>query len=149
MPPQAPPNFNHNPTSVLSGIRAILDNTRKFQDEIVATVLPEDATFTNVLLPLAEDENNNIALKKLFKFFSSTSTSKELRDASNSSEALISGFDAQTLVREDLFQLINAVFKRKETLDPESQLYLDLVHGEFLRNGLGIQGSSDRRRFRS
>jgi len=149
MPPQAPPNFNHNPTSVLSGIRAILDNTRKFQDEIVATVLPEDATFTNVLLPLAEDENNNIALKKLFKFFSSTSTSKELRDASNSSEALISGFDAQTLVREDLFQLINSVFKRKETLDPESQLYLDLVHGEFLRNGLGIQGSSDRRRFRS
>jgi metallopeptidase MepB len=50
-------------------------------------------------------------------------------------------------VREDLFQLINAVFKRKETLDPESQLYLDLVHGEFLRNGLGIQGSSERRCF--
>jgi metallopeptidase MepB len=78
MPPQAPPNFNHNPTSVLNGIRAILDNTRKVQDEIVATVLPEDATFTNVLLPLAEDENNNIALRKLFKFFSSTSTSEEL-----------------------------------------------------------------------
>jgi metallopeptidase MepB len=113
MPPQAPPNFNHNPSSVLNGIRAILDNTRKVQDEIVATVLPEDATFTNVLLPLAEDENNNIALKQLVKFFSSTSTSEELREASNSSEALISGFDAQTLVREDLFQLINAVFKRR------------------------------------
>ena len=64
MPPQAPPNFCHTSTSVMAGIRAIIDHTRKLQDEIVASIRPEDATFNNVLLPLAEDENHTIALKK-------------------------------------------------------------------------------------
>jgi hypothetical protein len=76
MPPQAPPNFNYNPASTLTSIRAIIDHSRKVQDEIVAEVRPEDATFNNFLLPLAEDENHTIALKKLIKIFSCTSTSE-------------------------------------------------------------------------
>lgn len=147
MPPQPPPNFNDTPTSVLTGIRSILDYTRKLQDGIVAKIRPEDATFNNVLLPLAEDENNTIAMKKLFKFFSSTSTSEELRNASNVSEALVGEFNSRTLMREDLFQLIDAVYRRQEKLDPESQFYLDQWHHDFLSSGLGIKDASDRRRF--
>jgi len=146
-PPQAPPNFNHTPASVLAGTRSILENTRKLQDEIVANIRPEDATFNNVLLPLAEDENHTIATRKLFNFFSSTSPSEELRDASNLHEALVSDFDSQTLMREDLFQLVDAVFHRKENLDAESQFYLDQTYRAFLDNGLGIGDGNDRRRF--
>ena len=147
MPPQPPPNFNDTPTSVLTRIRSILHHTRQLQDEIVANIRPEDATFNNVLLPLAKDENDTIAVKKLFKFFSSTSTSEELRNASNASEALVGEFDSQTLMREDLFQLIDAVHRRQEKLDAESQLYLDQWHQGFLSSGLGIKDASDRRRF--
>jgi metallopeptidase MepB len=89
MPPQTPPNFNHTPASVLAGIYSILGHTRKLQDEIAANFRPEDATFNNVILPLAKDDNHTIALKKLFKFFSSTSTSEELRNASDLFEALL------------------------------------------------------------
>ena len=147
MPPQPPPNFNHTPATILAGTRLMLDNMRNLQDEIVANIRPEDATFNSVLLPLADDENRTIATKKLFKFFSSTSTSKELRDASNSYEALASGFDSQTLMREDLFKLVDAVFRRKENLDAESQYYLDQTYRAFLDNGLGIEDGPDRRRF--
>jgi len=122
----------------LAGIRSILEHTRKLQDEIVASIHPEDATFNNVILPLANDDNHTIALKKLFKFFSSMSTSEELRNTSNSSEALIGGFNSQFLMREDLFQLVDAVVRRKEKLDPESLFYLDRMHQAFLDNGLGI-----------
>jgi metallopeptidase MepB len=147
MPPQAPPNFNHNPATVMAGIRAILDKTRKIQDEIVSNIRPENANFNNVLLPLAEDENYTVALKKLFKFFSSTSTSEELRNASNESDALVSEFNSQTLMREDLFRLIDAVFRKEENLDAESQYYLNQMHQAFLRNGLGITDGPNRRRF--
>jgi hypothetical protein len=53
-------------------------------------------------LSLANDDNHTIALKKMFKFFSSTSTSEELCNASNSCEALIGGFDSQFLMRRSL-----------------------------------------------
>jgi metallopeptidase MepB len=147
MPPQTPPNFNHTPASVLAGIYSILGHTRKLQDEIAANFRPEDATFNNVILPLAKDDNHTIALKKLFKFFSSTSTSEELRNASNLFEALIGGFDSQFLMREDLFQLVDAVVRRKEKLDPESLFYLGRMHQAFLDNGLGIEEGSNRCRF--
>jgi metallopeptidase MepB len=147
MPPQAPPNFNYTPASTLTSIRAIIDHSHKLQDELVAKVRPEDATFDNVLLPLAEDENRTIALKKLFKFFSSTSTSEGLRNASNVCDALVTEFESQTLMREDLFQLIDAVSRREERLEEESQLYLDQMHQAFLRNGLGIADVQDRNRF--
>ena len=147
MPPQAPPNFNHTPATILAGTRSIFDNTRKLQDEIVANIRPEEATFNSVLLPLADDENRTIATRKLFKFFSSSSTSKELRDASNSFEAFASDFDSQTLMREDLFQLVHAVFLKNEKLDTESQFYLDRTYRTFLDNGLGIKDGPDRRRF--
>jgi metallopeptidase MepB len=137
MPPQAPPNSKHKPASSLASNRALIDHSRKIYDEIVAEVRPEDATFNNVLLPLAEDENHTFALKKLFKIFSCTSASEELRDASNTSDAHVNVFESQTLMREDLFQRIDAVL-RMENVDAEFQLYLDQIHQAFLRNGLGI-----------
>ena len=146
MPPQAPPNFNYNPASTLTSIRAIIYHSRKIQDEVIAEVRPEDATFNNVLLPLVEDENHTIALKKLIKIFSCTSTFEEFRKASNTSDALVNGCESQILMREDLFQRVDAVL-RMENLDAEFQVYLDQMHQAFLRNGLGIADGQDRNRF--
>ncbi|KAE8446964.1 hypothetical protein EG329_011446 [Mollisiaceae sp. DMI_Dod_QoI] len=138
-PPQAPPNFNTTPEQLISDTRAIIDKTRNLQDTIIASIGPENATFANVLLPLAQDENHSLRRRKISKFYGSTSTSAAMRDASNASEVLFNEFDSHTLIREELFQLINAVFHREENLDAESQFYVERKHQEFTRNGIGIE----------
>ncbi|RDW92366.1 zincin [Coleophoma crateriformis] len=143
MPPQAPLNFNFTPDTLLEAVHTVLDDTRKLQDRIVATIQPEYATFDNAILPLIENENVNIGLRKHRKFHSSTSTSAGLREASIESEALESKFAIQTMMRQDLFKVIDAVHKRGERLDPESQLYLDQLHSSFVKNGLSL--SSEKR----
>ncbi|KAF8858575.1 thimet oligopeptidase [Acephala macrosclerotiorum] len=138
MPPQTPPNFGATPETLISNTQAIIDRTRSLQDEIISSTDPRNATFANVLLPLARDENEVLRQRKILKFYGSTSTSADLRETSNVSEILFTEFESQTLMREDLFKLVDAVFKRGEKLDAESQLYLEHKHREFARNGMGL-----------
>jgi metallopeptidase MepB len=147
MPPQPPPNFNATPESLVTETRSIINSTRNLQDNIITSIQTPTATVTNVLLPLALDENESLRKRKIVKFYSSTSSSTELREASNVSEALFVEFDSQTLLREDLFLLIDAVFKRNEDLDEESKFYLQNKHREFERNGMGIKDIEKRNKF--
>ena len=80
-------------------------------------------------------------------FPGTTSTSAEIREASNSATNLINAAEAQTLIREDLFHLIDVVYERNEVLDRESQFYLETKHGEFVRNGIGISNEQKRERY--
>ncbi|KUJ19679.1 zincin [Mollisia scopiformis] len=146
-PPQTPPNFDATPEELISNTRAIIDKTRSLQDAIIASVPLKKATLANVLLPLAHDENASLCKRKISKFYSSTSTSAELREASNASEALFTAFDSETLMRKDLFELVHAVFERRVNLDNESQFYLEYKHREFARNGMGIIESEKQKRF--
>ena len=50
--------------ALVTNTEAILDNTYKLQNDIVASIRPEDATLANVLLPLATDENITYGLKE-------------------------------------------------------------------------------------
>ncbi|CZR65451.1 related to metallopeptidase MepB [Phialocephala subalpina] len=147
MPPQAPPNLNATPESLISNTQSIIDRTRTLQDSLIALICPEDATFANVLLPLAHDENESLRQRKISKSYNSTSTSSDLREASSASEILFTEFESQTLMREDLFRLFDAVSKRGEKLDAESQFYLEHKHQEFARNGMGIEDAEKRARF--
>ncbi|KIW21881.1 uncharacterized protein PV07_12705 [Cladophialophora immunda] len=61
-PPQAPPSFTATPESLVKDTEDMLARSKKIADDIVAQVAPEDATFQNVLLPMAHDENQQ-ALK--------------------------------------------------------------------------------------
>jgi metallopeptidase MepB len=80
-------------------------------------------------------------------FPGTTSTSAEVREASNSATNLINAAEAQTLIREDLFHLIDVVYERNEVLDRESKFYLETKHGEFVRNGIGISDEQKRERY--
>ena len=147
MPPEAPPDFNVTAKSLLENTESTLQNTRKLQDHLIASIQPENATFANVLLPLAEDENHTSSLKRLYKFFGTTSPLAELREASDASEVLVTSFEAETFMREDLFQIIDAVAQKGEDLEPESQQYLETKHRAFVKNGLKIEAGPNRFRF--
>ena len=56
-PPQAPPIFTATPQSVVADAERLIKNSRAIQDKVVAEIKPDDATFANVVRPLAQDDN--------------------------------------------------------------------------------------------
>jgi len=76
------------------------------------------------------------------------STSKELRDASSEAEQLLDDFGIESSMREDVFNLVDAVLRAKEQLDPESQRLLEKDHKSFIRNGLSLPAGTKRDRFK-
>ncbi|KAJ5728922.1 Metallopeptidase MepB, partial [Penicillium malachiteum] len=149
VPPQAPPRFSDTQSSILSKAMDLIERSRKAKDELVAHVPLEDATFANVLLPLANDENLLAIEFEILKFYQSVSTDPELRDASREAEKLFNEFVLETETREDLYNLVKWVFDKSniEELDPESRRLLEKKYKDYERNGLGLP-ESQRLRFK-
>ena len=51
-------------------------------------------------------------------------------------------------MREDVFKLVDAAYKKKATLDPESQRLLEKERKSYITNGLGIPAGPERDRFK-
>ncbi|GAD95132.1 metallopeptidase MepB [Paecilomyces variotii No. 5] len=146
-PPQAPPLFKETPSSILDKTKALIEQTRNLQDQITNTVRPEEATFANTVLPLAQKENENAVEAHILRFYSAVSTDNKLRDASIKAENLLDSFSVEASMREDLYLLVDAVVRREEYLDTESALLLKKEHRSYFRNGLGLSGP-ERERFK-
>lgn len=147
-PPQAPPSFTATPTSLIDDAKKLCGRTRKLIDKIVADVTPETATFENVLKPIIEDENNTQLTSRLLCFYQAVSTDDKLRDASSKAEEILDEFNIETAMREDIFKLVDAVYKRGDKLDPESQRLLEKERKSYIRYGLGIPAGPERDRFK-
>ncbi|KIW06006.1 uncharacterized protein PV09_03187 [Verruconis gallopava] len=147
-PPQAPPKFTGTPASLIEDTKRIIDRSKKLQDELVKNVKPEDATFENSCLPRARDDNIGALETHIIGFYQAVSTSQELRDASSDAEKMMDEFGIESIMREDVFALVDAVLKKGEKLDPESQRWLEKDHKSFIRNGLGIPSGPKRDRFK-
>ncbi|KAJ6177440.1 Metallopeptidase MepB, partial [Penicillium canescens] len=148
-PPQAPPRFSDTPSTVLSKAKDLIERPRKAKDELVAHVPLEGATFANVLVPLANDENLLAFEFEILKFYQSVSTDPELRDASGEAEKLFNEFVFETETREDLYNLVKSVFHKSniDELDPESRRLLEKKYKDYYRKGLGLP-ESQRGRFK-
>ncbi|KAK5654621.1 hypothetical protein OQA88_6942 [Cercophora sp. LCS_1] len=150
-PPQGPITFQATPDSILQDAHRIIERSHSLHNRIVSDVPLEDATFENVLLPFAHDENARLAESRVLGFFESASLDADLRDASRKAKSLLQHFEVQYKQRQDLFQLINAVSDRTKaqpgSLDPESEHYVSTVRREFVKNGLGIPAGPQRERF--
>ncbi|KAF4611316.1 hypothetical protein G7Y89_g15697 [Cudoniella acicularis] len=147
-PPQAPPLFTATPTGLVDDAKALCNTTRKLLDKIVAEVTPETATFANVVLPMAEDENAASLRGRIIGFYQAVSTDSQLRDASSKAEETMDEFNIEASMREDIFKLVDAAFNKKEELDPESQRLLEKERKSYIRNGLGIPAGPLRDRFK-
>jgi metallopeptidase MepB len=79
------------------------------------------------------------------------STDSELRDASSKAEEMMDEFNIEASMREDIFQLVDAAWKReseKKELDGESKRLLEKEWKSYVRNGLGIEKGPKRDRFK-
>jgi metallopeptidase MepB len=147
-PPQAPPSFTATPTSLISEAKSICDTTRKLLDKIAADITPETASFENVVLPIAVDENTSGLQTRIIGFYQAVSGDSSLRDASSKAEEIMDEFIIETSMREDIFKLVDAAYKKGEKLDPESQRLLEKERKSYITNGLGIPAGPQRDRFK-
>ena len=80
--------------------------------------------------------------------YQAVSTDQQLRDASSEAEKLMDDFAIESSMREDVFGLVDAVLKKGEKLDPESQRLLEKDRKSYIRNGLGVPAGPKRDRFK-
>ncbi|EFW99035.1 metallopeptidase [Grosmannia clavigera kw1407] len=140
------------PTAVASAIiqRAehAIAKTKAVEDAVVNTVSLDTASF-NSLLPLIYAENKQRLEERVLGIYASVSSSPELREASLAAARLFSNASTASLMREDIFRLINHVFEHEnESLDAESAHYLRRQHQKYLDHGLQIPTASERERLR-
>ncbi|KAF1913237.1 thimet oligopeptidase-like protein [Ampelomyces quisqualis] len=147
-PPQLPPKFTATKHSLIEATKKLIDRSRAIQDAVVRDVTPDSATFANVVLPIAHDDNKMAIESHIIGFYNAVSTNKELRDASSEAEQLLDDFGIESSMREDVFNLVDAVLKKKERLDPESQRLLEKDHKSYIRNGLSLPAGPTRDRFK-
>ena len=151
-PPQAPPVFTGTPSSIIEDTKRLIDKSRGLQDKIVAEIQPDDATFEDVLLPMAQDENQMALEAHIIGFYQSVSTNQDLRNSSTEAEKLLDDFSIESSMREDVYKLVDAALRKAEKgttkLDPESRRLLEKEHKNFIRNGLGLPAGPKRDRFK-
>jgi len=151
-PPQDPQQFTATPESILREAQRLIENSGSLHDRIVSEIPPGDATFENVIVPFAQDENARLTSLRVLGFYQSVSLNAELREASRKSQNMLQEFALQYKQRRDLFVLIDAthVSERdvsQKRLDPESDHYVCTIRREFIKNGLNIAAEPDRKRF--
>lgn len=151
-PPQAPPLFTHTPDSLIKDTERFIESSKALQDKVVKEVTPENAEFKSVLLPFAQDDNKMSLESHIIGFYQAVSDDVKLRDASTEAEKKMDDFAIEASMREDIYKLVDAVFKKQQDdqkLDAESRRLLEKDHKGYIRMGLGIPAGPQRDRFKA
>lgn len=117
-------------------------------DRLAKEVTPETATFENVIAPLAADENEMGLSAHILGFYQYVSSDQKIREASTEADKLMSEYSIEAGMREDIFKLVNAVFKSLPTdIPPEAKRLVEKLNNDFIRMGLELKGE-ERDRFK-
>ncbi|KAI1097683.1 Metalloprotease [Jackrogersella minutella] len=151
-PPQAPPTFTGTKDSIVKDATAICDTTRSLLDNLAKNVSSDNASFVSVLAPIAQDEDLSQLNTRILGFYQYVSGDADLRNASTEAEKIMDEFSIECNMREDIFQLIDAVFKAQKSkepdLDAERLRLLEKERKGYIRNGLGLPQGPQRDRFK-
>jgi metallopeptidase MepB len=151
-PPQAPPLFTHSPESLITNTQGMIARSKALADRIVKEIKPEQADFNNVLLPYIQDDNHMSLESHIIGFYQAVSTEARLRDASTEAERQMDDYSIEASMREDVFKLVEAVYKKQKddpNLDTESRRLLEKDYKGYVRMGLGIPAGEKRDRFKA
>lgn len=117
--------------------RHVIEHQRTI-DAIVNSVDPSDATFDNVLLPIANLENKQSGERAVISGLRYASPNVETQHAVEEAEKLWLDYANQVDERLDLFNLIKMVKDKSEPLDPESDWLLNRTCLRYRQCGHGI-----------
>lgn len=150
-PPQPPPLFTGTPDTIVPDAKKLCDSTRALLDKVVAEQTPDKGTFTSVMMPQLEDENEANLSARILGFYQFVSADEALRNSSTQAEEVLDEFSIECNMREDVFKLVEGVYKRKDEatdLDGESRHLLEKEYKGYIKNGLGLPAGPKRDRFK-
>lgn len=97
---------------------------------------PDQATFANTVLPLAQNEDRISLESNIIGFYQFVGADIELRTASRQAKLILDDFQIESATRAALFQRVDVVLNKKEDIGPESQRLLEKEHRKYISNGL-------------
>jgi metallopeptidase MepB len=147
-PPQAPPLFTGTAGSIVADTKRLINRSRKVEDNLINSIKPEEATFEKVILPIKEDEDSTTLETHILGFYQSVSGDSTLRDASTQADTMLDEYAIESYMREDIFKLVDAVYQRKEKLDPEDHRMVEKLRKSYIQNGLNLPPGPKRDRFK-
>lgn len=150
-PPQPPPLFTGTPETIVPDAKKLCDSTRTLLDKVVADETPDKGTFSSVMLPQLEDENDANLSARILGFYQFVSANEALRNSSTQAEEVLDEFSIECNMREDVFKLVEGVYNRKDgatDMDGESRHLLEKEYKGYIKNGLGLPAGPKRDRFK-
>ncbi|KAJ2016630.1 metalloendopeptidase, partial [Coemansia sp. S680] len=131
-------NFNLSPADIERRAETLVAQGKKVQDSVAAQTNP---TFANVIVPLATRQNEQDADYSVVTFLQNVSTDKDIRDASMAAEEKLDAFEIESMMREDVYKAVRAVFDNKTevaSLGPEDRRLVEKMELVFRRHGLAL-----------
>lgn len=140
-PPQAPPIFTHSPEGLSSKTEQVITCNKELVDNIVKNVSVEKAEFSNVLLPFVQGRSAMSLDMNIIGFLRSVTSDAKIREASASAEKTFSDYTTESSMREDLYLLVEAIYRKQKddpALDAESRFLLEKEYKAYMRMGFGL-----------
>ncbi|KAL3428144.1 metallopeptidase [Phlyctema vagabunda] len=145
--PPPPPRWDYQPSSMIDIAQKLIATSKEVWNR-VAQIHPSEATFENAIRPIIEDEHTREIEARIIGFLDDVSPNKDLRDAAREVSLLMAREKIERTSREDVFRVVKAVFNDRATLDPQSRVYIEKLHTEFVYNGLNLPDEQDRLRLK-
>jgi metallopeptidase MepB len=136
LPPQPRPKLIAT-EDIVDVTRAHIQSLHIIRNEIVRGVKTEDATFENVVKPLANAQHAIESSSGMIAVLRYASPDASARKAAEEARNLWNKAFSEFSDRHDIYLLLQAVKNRNEALDAESTKYLDELLDDFVRCGHG------------
>jgi metallopeptidase MepB len=139
-----PPSFDISPSQLVQIAKTVSQDMQAATKRLVDTITPQDATFDNAILSLADIDNNLKGKVQFLAFFQSASPSLEIRQGSSAAVSLVDTAYLKLFEDKTLFALVDAVRNKcdENQMTVEDRKYLAKLHSDFLDNGLALSGEA-------
>ncbi|KAJ2767795.1 metalloendopeptidase [Coemansia nantahalensis] len=131
-------DFCRTPAEIASNIEQLISKNRAAQDAIGQETAP---TFGNTIVPLDRTSVAHDVEARVAHLLGSVAVEKEVRDAGNDADKLLSEFAIECSTREDVYKAVRAVFDNEQemaSLPPEDRHLVERVERGYRRQGLQL-----------